>query len=89
MRTAEEMRKLNEDHEKSIKDEARVEEVLAHLDEQCSQRAKNGWGDYSFVQIKDDSDEFPIELLVSKLNRLGYVVNVRISRFDFWIMIDW
>lgn len=89
MRTAEEMRKLNEDHEKSIKDEAKVEEVLMFLDEQCSRHAKDGFHYYRFTQLADGSDSFPIELLASKLSKLGYEVSVRISQFDFYIGIKW
>ena len=66
-----------------------MEEVLRIWMNDARNALKTVGGDYSFVQIKDGSDEFPIELLVSKLNKLGYIVNVQISQFDFWVMIDW
>ena len=89
MRTAKEMRKLVENHEKSIKDEARVEDILIYLDEHCEQRAKDGFNYYNFIQLIDGGGSFPTELLTSKLDKLGYKISGRISQFNFYMKVEW
>lgn len=89
MRTAREMRQLLEDYERSVEDEVKVRKMLVYLDDQCSQRAKNGLSNYVLTELVYEDYKFPLELLTSRLSKLGYEVSVRISQFTFTATIKW